>query len=108
MDLDEIRAEALARIEASAEVSSLEENRVHYLGKTGVITALLHGLGDIDPEARPAAGAGGAAGLSVGAGCILHFLLVFLFLLAPTSNHLHELPQFGFIVVAALALSQLH
>ena len=58
MDLDEIRAEALARIEASAEVSSLEENRVHYLGKTGVITALLHGLGDVDPEARPAAGAG--------------------------------------------------
>ena len=49
MDLDEIRAEALARIEASAEVSSLEENRVHYLGKTGVITALLHGLGDVDP-----------------------------------------------------------
>ena len=55
-----------------------------------------------------AAGAGGAAGLLVGVGCILHFLLVFLFLLAPTSNHLHEFPQFGFIVVAALALSQLH
>ena len=57
-----------------------------------------------------AAGAGGAAGLFVGTagGCILHFLLVFLFLLAPTTNHLHEFPQFGFIVVAALALSQLH
>ena len=41
MDVDEIRAEALARIEASTEVSSLEEARVHYLGKTGVITALL-------------------------------------------------------------------
>jgi len=58
MDLDEIRAEALARIEASAEVSSLEENRVHYLGKNGLITSLLHGLGDVDPALRPATGAG--------------------------------------------------
>ena len=58
MDVDEIRAEALARIEASAEVSSLEENRVHYLGKNGLITSLLHGLGDVDPALRPATGAG--------------------------------------------------
>ncbi|MEE3182929.1 MAG: phenylalanine--tRNA ligase subunit alpha [Pseudomonadota bacterium] len=57
MDVDEIRAEALARIEASTEVSSLEEARVHYLGKTGVITALLRGLGAVDPDTRPAAGA---------------------------------------------------
>ena len=57
MDVDEIRAEALARIEASTEVSSLEEARVHYLGKTGVITGLLRGLGAVDPETRPAAGA---------------------------------------------------
>mgnify|MGYP001157200381 CR=1 FL=1 len=57
MDVNEIRAEALARIEASTEVSSLEEARVHYLGKTGVITALLRGLGAVDPDTRPAAGA---------------------------------------------------
>ena len=57
MDVNEIRAEALARIEASTEVSSLEEARVHYLGKTGVITGLLRGLGAVDPETRPAAGA---------------------------------------------------
>ncbi|MEC9252296.1 MAG: phenylalanine--tRNA ligase subunit alpha [Pseudomonadota bacterium] len=58
MDVDEIRAEALALIEASAEVSSLEENRVHYLGKNGLITSLLHGLVDVDPALRPATGAG--------------------------------------------------
>ncbi len=57
MDVDEIRAEALARIEASTEVSSLEEVRVHYLGKAGAITTLLRGLGTVDPETRPAVGA---------------------------------------------------
>ena len=57
MDLDEIRAEALARIGASEEISTLDETRVYYLGKNGVITALLRGLGDVETEARPAAGA---------------------------------------------------
>ena len=58
MNVDEIRAEALARIEGSTEVSSLEETRVHYLGRRGVLTTLLRGLGDLDSEARPVAGAG--------------------------------------------------
>ena len=57
MDLDEIRAEALARIGASEEISTLDETRVYYLGKNGVITALLRVLGDVETEARPAAGA---------------------------------------------------
>jgi hypothetical protein len=34
--------------------------------------------------------------------------LSFLFLLAPTTYHLHEFPQFSIIVGAALALRQLH
>ena len=57
MDVDEIRTQALARIGASEEIPALEATRVHYLGKNGVITALLRGLGDVEPGARPAAGA---------------------------------------------------
>ena len=58
-----------------------------------------------------AAGIGGAAGLFVGwaGGCILFFPpYFFIFSLTPTTNHLHEFPQFFFIVVAVLALRQLH
>ncbi|HZR01772.1 MAG TPA: phenylalanine--tRNA ligase subunit alpha [Burkholderiales bacterium] len=45
--------EALSRIEAPAE---LEQEKARYLGKTGVISELLKGLGRLPPDQRPAAG----------------------------------------------------
>ncbi len=71
-------------------------------GATGAAGAAGAGIG--------AAGAGAAAGLFTGwaGGCIIYSSLSFLFLLAPTTYHLHEFPQFSIIVGAALALRQLH
>ncbi len=56
-DLDKIRAEALASVEAAADVETLEAARVAALGKKGSISALMASLGKMDPEARKAAGA---------------------------------------------------
>jgi len=56
-DLTRVLAEALARIAASAAVPALEEVRVHYLGKKGVLTELLKSLGALSAAERPAAGA---------------------------------------------------
>lgn len=55
--LEDIKAEAAAAIEASADVASLEELRVSYLGKKGALTGLLKGLGQLSAEERPKAGA---------------------------------------------------
>ncbi|MBK8907894.1 MAG: phenylalanine--tRNA ligase subunit alpha [Rhodospirillales bacterium] len=52
-----LRAEALAAIDAAADMESVEKIRVAALGKKGRITALMKGLGGLDPEARRAAGA---------------------------------------------------
>lgn len=45
--------EALSAADSAAEVDRL---RVHYLGRKGVVTAFLKGLGDLPAEERPAAG----------------------------------------------------
>ncbi len=55
--LEDIKAEAAAAIEATADVTSLEELRVSYLGKKGALTGLLKGLGQLSAEERPKAGA---------------------------------------------------
>ena len=55
--LEDIKAEAAAAIEAAADVAALEELRVSYLGKKGVLTGLLKGLGLLSAEERPKAGA---------------------------------------------------
>jgi len=55
--LEDIKAEAAAAIEAAADVAALEELRVSYLGKKGVLTGLLKGLGQLSAEERPKAGA---------------------------------------------------
>ena len=55
--LEDIKAEASAAIDAAADVPSLEELRVSYLGKKGALTGLLKGLGQLSAEERPKAGA---------------------------------------------------
>ncbi|WP_242118761.1 phenylalanine--tRNA ligase subunit alpha [Sphingomonas lacusdianchii] len=51
-DLDQLRADLLAAIDASAGVDALEAVRVHALGKQGAITGLLKTLGALSPEER--------------------------------------------------------
>ncbi|MCB1837976.1 MAG: phenylalanine--tRNA ligase subunit alpha, partial [Alcanivoracaceae bacterium] len=56
-NLEQIKAAALAAVEATADLRALDEVRVQYLGKKGEISALLKGLGALSAEERPAAGA---------------------------------------------------
>lgn len=55
-DTENLLAAALQEIEASSDEKSLDDLRVHYLGKKGVLTAQLKSLGQLPPEERPAAG----------------------------------------------------
>jgi phenylalanyl-tRNA synthetase alpha chain len=56
-DLDAVVADARARFDAASDSVTLENEKARFLGKTGVITELLKGLGKLDPEARKAEGA---------------------------------------------------
>jgi|TARA_B110000238_G_C16112233_1_gene433203 phenylalanyl-tRNA synthetase alpha chain len=55
-DLDELLHTASNAIEATSNLKSLEELRVHYLGKKGLVTDQLKSLGKLSAEERPAAG----------------------------------------------------
>jgi phenylalanyl-tRNA synthetase alpha chain len=55
-DLDELRTNLLAAVDASAALDALDNVRVHALGKQGVVTGLLKTLGGMSPEERQAAG----------------------------------------------------
>ncbi len=54
--VESLRAEALSACTAAGSLAELEEVRVRYLGRRGALTALLRGLGDLDPVERPAVG----------------------------------------------------
>lgn len=56
-NLDTVVAEAMTAVADAETLAALEAVRVGYLGKKGVLTALLQGLGALAPEQRPAAGA---------------------------------------------------
>lgn len=56
-DLDNLAQQARDAINDASDGKALEELRVQFLGKKGEITALLKGLGKLDPEQRPKAGA---------------------------------------------------
>jgi phenylalanyl-tRNA synthetase alpha chain len=56
-DLSELVQRALADIAASGEPARLDEVRVHWLGKKGLLTEQLKSLGALPPAERPAAGA---------------------------------------------------
>ncbi|MCQ2570508.1 MAG: phenylalanine--tRNA ligase subunit alpha [Limosilactobacillus sp.] len=54
--LAEIKAQALAAIEASDAEKSLNDVRVKFLGKKGEITSVLRGMKDLSADERPQAG----------------------------------------------------
>jgi phenylalanyl-tRNA synthetase alpha chain len=56
-ELDGLAADALARIAACSSIVDLDEIRVHWLGKKGVLTEQLKGLGALPAAERPSAGA---------------------------------------------------
>lgn len=56
-NLEQLVASAKQAIEESGTIAALEQVRVDYLGKKGVITQQLKSLGKLDPAERPAAGA---------------------------------------------------
>ena len=57
MDAERIESAALAAVAVAGDEQSLENVRVRFLGRKGEVTALLKGLGSLDPAERPAAGA---------------------------------------------------
>jgi len=56
-DLQSLTEQALAAVDAANDLASLDQLRVEYLGKKGVLTAQLKTLGKLPAEERPAAGA---------------------------------------------------
>jgi phenylalanyl-tRNA synthetase alpha chain len=54
--LDEILKHAESTIKSASDLQSLDQFRVHYLGKKGQLTEYLKTLGQLPPEERPAAG----------------------------------------------------
>ena len=48
--------QALADVDSSASLAVLDEVRVRLLGKKGLLTELLKGLGKLSADERPAAG----------------------------------------------------
>ena len=54
--LEQIKAQAIAQIEASDALEKLNDVRVNILGKKGELTAVLKSMRDVAPEDRPAVG----------------------------------------------------
>jgi phenylalanyl-tRNA synthetase alpha chain len=57
MDQDRIVADAQEAFSRAADSVTLENEKARFLGKAGLLTELLKGLGKLDPEARKAEGA---------------------------------------------------
>lgn len=55
-DLDAILKQAVQEISTTDDLKHLDHYRVHYLGKKGILTECLKGLGQLPPDERPAAG----------------------------------------------------
>jgi len=51
-----VRTEAEQRIPQAQDLKALEDLRVHFLGKKGVVTELMKGLGQVPPAEKPAFG----------------------------------------------------
>jgi phenylalanyl-tRNA synthetase alpha chain len=56
-DVDHLRGDVLAAIDAAGDVAALEQIRIAELGKKGRISGRMKALGGMDPEARRVAGA---------------------------------------------------
>ena len=57
MDLDQIVADAQKAFEDATDVTTLENEKARFLGKSGALTELLKGLGKLDPDTRKTEGA---------------------------------------------------
>ena len=55
--INQIRAEAHTQIFSAPDPEALDRLRVHYMGKKGILTGLLHQLKDLAPEKRREMGA---------------------------------------------------
>ncbi|MBO1909909.1 phenylalanine--tRNA ligase subunit alpha, partial [Microvirga sp. 3-52] len=55
--LNELKEQALAKIQEATNVKELNEVRVAYLGRKGPITDALKGMGKLPAEERPKMGA---------------------------------------------------
>ncbi len=55
-ELETLVTEAEKSVEAAQDLAALDQLRVHYLGKKGVLTSVLKGLKDLSHEERPKAG----------------------------------------------------
>lgn len=58
MNIDDLKAEALAAVDAAATERNLEDLRIAFLGRKGSLTRQLKNLGQLPAAERPAAGAG--------------------------------------------------
>ena len=56
-NIDRLKEEARVQISSAPNSDELERLRVHYVGKKGVLTSLLHSLKDLDPDKRKQVGA---------------------------------------------------
>jgi phenylalanyl-tRNA synthetase alpha chain len=56
LDIDKLVSEAVAKIDSAPDISALDQVRVGYLGKSGLLTAALKSLGALPKAQRPAAG----------------------------------------------------
>lgn len=56
LDIDNLTGEAESAISAASDLRALDEVRVRYLGKNGLLTAQLKNLGKLPPAERPQAG----------------------------------------------------
>jgi phenylalanyl-tRNA synthetase alpha chain len=54
--IEKIKSDALAEISQSENSQKLDEVRVKYLGKKGLLTGILRGMGSLSPEERPIVG----------------------------------------------------
>ncbi|MDK2903698.1 MAG: phenylalanyl-tRNA synthetase alpha chain [Clostridiales bacterium] len=55
-ELDELKREFVSELKQISDSEALEALRIKYMGKKGLVTLLLKGMGDLPPEERPAAG----------------------------------------------------
>jgi len=55
-DIDQLRKDIVAAVDAAASLDALESLRVHALGKQGAVTGLLKSLGGMSPEERQSEG----------------------------------------------------
>ena len=56
-DLDALVKDALAAFASTGDADALEQTKARYLGKTGLLTEQLKGLGKLPPAEKPAMGA---------------------------------------------------